>query len=124
LLGLNKRTYEMAGEETEGNVPGSYKEPGIGWMTGFLFAVSFVGIVALIPLRKVGKLSSLIYSQEVKNCDIYLSILLPQSCSVPHYCPSKCYPPVIIRSKISDFYLSTILLFSFKKRLSLSTKQN
>jgi hypothetical protein len=42
LLGLNKRTYEMAGEETEGNVPGSYKEPGIGWMTGFLFAVSFV----------------------------------------------------------------------------------
>ncbi|KAG2573680.1 probable metal-nicotianamine transporter YSL9 isoform X1 [Panicum virgatum] len=53
LLGLNKRTYEMAGEETEGNVPGSYKEPGIGWMTGFLFAVSFVGIVALIPLRKI-----------------------------------------------------------------------
>nr|CAB3485284.1 unnamed protein product [Digitaria exilis] len=53
LLGLNKRTYEMAGVETEGNVPGSYKEPGIGWMTGFLFAVSFVGIVALIPLRKV-----------------------------------------------------------------------
>lgn len=48
----------MAGEETEGNVPGSYKEPGIGWMTGFLFAVSFVGIVALIPLRKVGELSS------------------------------------------------------------------
>ncbi|OQU82054.1 hypothetical protein SORBI_3006G164200 [Sorghum bicolor] len=53
LLGLNKRTYELAGEETEGNVPGSYKEPGIGWMTGFLFAVSFVGIVALIPLRKI-----------------------------------------------------------------------
>jgi len=60
LLGLNKRTYEMAGEETEGNVPGSYKEPGIGWMTGFLFAVSFVGIVALIPLRKVGELSSIL----------------------------------------------------------------
>jgi hypothetical protein len=45
LLGLNKRTYEMAGEETEGNVPGSYKEPGIGWMTGFLFAVSFVRLI-------------------------------------------------------------------------------
>jgi hypothetical protein len=54
LLGLNKRTYEMAGEGTAGNVPGSYKEPGIAWMTGFLLTISFVGILALIPLRKVG----------------------------------------------------------------------
>lgn len=53
LLALNKKTYEQAGVDTEGNVPGSYKEPGIGWMTGFLFAVSFVGIFALVPLRKV-----------------------------------------------------------------------
>lgn len=77
LLGLNKRTYEMAGKETEGNVPGSYKEPGIGWMTGFLFAVSFVGIVALIPLRKVGELSSLICSRELRH------YLPTQSCSFP-----------------------------------------
>ncbi|KAM0934409.1 putative oligopeptide transporter, OPT superfamily [Dioscorea sansibarensis] len=53
LLGLDKKTYEQAGVDTEGNVPGSYKEPGIGWMTGFLFAVSFVGIFALVPLRKI-----------------------------------------------------------------------
>lgn len=53
LLGLNKRTYEQAGVDTEGNVPGSYKEPGIGWMTGFLFVTSFVGLLALVPLRKV-----------------------------------------------------------------------
>ncbi|XP_039141966.1 probable metal-nicotianamine transporter YSL9 isoform X3 [Dioscorea cayenensis subsp. rotundata] len=53
LLALNKKTYEQAGVDTEGNVPGSYKEPGIGWMTGFLFAVSFVGIFALVPLRKI-----------------------------------------------------------------------
>lgn len=86
LLALNKRTYEMAGEDTEGNVPGSYKVPGIGWMTGFLFAVSFVGIVALIPLRKVGKLSSLIYSQEIDNCDI---TFLHQSRSVPLLLPVK-----------------------------------
>ena len=73
----------MAGEETEGNVPGSYKEPGIGWMTGFLFAVSFVGIVALLPLRKVGKLSSLIYSQEVKNCDITFLYFYPNLVPFP-----------------------------------------
>ncbi|XAR52168.1 hypothetical protein NMG60_11020097 [Bertholletia excelsa] len=53
LLGLNKKTYEQAGIDTEGNSPGSFKEPGIGWMTLFLFVVSFVGLLALVPLRKI-----------------------------------------------------------------------
>ncbi|CAL5026192.1 unnamed protein product [Urochloa decumbens] len=53
LLGMNKKTYELSGENTPGNVPGSYKEPGIGWMTGFLLSVSFVGLLSLLPLRKV-----------------------------------------------------------------------
>ncbi|XP_051218470.1 probable metal-nicotianamine transporter YSL9 [Lolium perenne] len=51
LLGLSKKTYEAAGTDIEGNV--GWKEPGIGWMTGYLFAVSFVGILALVPLRKI-----------------------------------------------------------------------
>jgi hypothetical protein len=49
---------------TPGNVPGSYREPAIGWMTGFLLAVSFVGLLTLLPLRKVlsrGPLFSLIF---------------------------------------------------------------
>ncbi|KAL9237454.1 hypothetical protein vseg_011999 [Gypsophila vaccaria] len=53
LLGLNQRTYEQAGIDTPGNVPGSHKEPGLGWMTGFLFVSSFVGLLALVPLRKI-----------------------------------------------------------------------
>ncbi|XP_074291780.1 metal-nicotianamine transporter YSL3-like [Silene latifolia] len=53
LLGLNKKTYEQAGVDTEGNVPGSTKEPGLGWMTAFLFVSTFVGLLALVPLRKV-----------------------------------------------------------------------
>ncbi|KAL6903410.1 hypothetical protein ACP4OV_004223 [Aristida adscensionis] len=53
LLGLNKKTYELSGATTPGNVPGSTKEPGIGWMTGFLLTVSFVGLLTLLPLRKV-----------------------------------------------------------------------
>ncbi|XP_052179008.1 metal-nicotianamine transporter YSL3-like isoform X1 [Diospyros lotus] len=53
LLGLNKNTYNQSGVGTEGNPPGSYKEPGIGWMTGFLFVICFVGISALVPLRKI-----------------------------------------------------------------------
>lgn len=50
---MNRRTYEQAGVDTEGNSPDSTKEPGIGWMTGFLFVTSFVGLLALVPIRKV-----------------------------------------------------------------------
>ncbi|XP_031496750.1 probable metal-nicotianamine transporter YSL9 [Nymphaea colorata] len=53
LLGMNKKTYEQAGVDTEGNTPGSYKELEIGWMTGFLFVTAFVGLLALVPLRKI-----------------------------------------------------------------------
>ncbi|KAJ0964255.1 hypothetical protein J5N97_029377 [Dioscorea zingiberensis] len=53
LLALNKKTYELAGVDMEGNTPGSHKEPGIGWMTGYLFTVCFVGLLALVPLRKI-----------------------------------------------------------------------
>ncbi|KAF8702865.1 hypothetical protein HU200_032700 [Digitaria exilis] len=54
LLGLNKKTYDLSGgESSPGNGPGSYKDPGIGWMTGFLLSVSFVGLLSLLPLRKV-----------------------------------------------------------------------
>ncbi|CAN6232673.1 unnamed protein product [Urochloa humidicola] len=53
MLGLNRRTYEAAGVNTPGNVPGSVKEPGVGWLTGFLVASSFGGLLTLIPLRKV-----------------------------------------------------------------------
>ncbi|XP_057510329.1 metal-nicotianamine transporter YSL1-like [Actinidia eriantha] len=53
LLGLSKKTYELAGVDTVGNSGESYKEPGIGWMVGFLFVVCFVGLFVLIPLRKI-----------------------------------------------------------------------
>ncbi|XP_073526564.1 uncharacterized protein [Phyllobates terribilis] len=53
LLGLNKKTYEMAGIGTQGNPPGSYKEPGFGWMTSYLFLVCFIGLFVLVPLRKI-----------------------------------------------------------------------
>ncbi|KAM0858577.1 hypothetical protein ACQ4PT_047748 [Festuca glaucescens] len=52
MLALNKNTYELAGDSA-GNVPGSYKEPGIGWMAAFLLSSSFGGLLTLIPLRQV-----------------------------------------------------------------------
>ncbi|KAJ6945944.1 hypothetical protein NC651_000882 [Populus alba x Populus x berolinensis] len=45
-------TYELSGVHTEGNPSTSIKEPGFGWMTGYLFLVCFVGLFVLIPLRK------------------------------------------------------------------------
>ncbi|XP_009358702.1 metal-nicotianamine transporter YSL1 [Pyrus x bretschneideri] len=53
LLGLNKKTYELSGVNTEGNSATAVKEPALGWMTGFLFLVCFVGLFVLIPLRKI-----------------------------------------------------------------------
>jgi len=53
VLGLNRKTYERAGVNTPGNTPDTVKEPTIAWMIGFLFLVTFVGIIALVPLRKV-----------------------------------------------------------------------
>jgi len=53
LLGLNKKTYELSGVSTPGNAPGSYKEPAIGWMMGFLLSVCLVGLLTLLPIRKV-----------------------------------------------------------------------
>lgn len=53
LLGLNRRTYELTGVNTQGNNPRGIKEPGVGWMTSFLFVTSFIGLVVLVPLRKV-----------------------------------------------------------------------
>lgn len=35
------------------NSPGTYKEPGVGWMMGYSFLVCFIGLFVLIPLRKV-----------------------------------------------------------------------
>ncbi|KAG6633863.1 hypothetical protein CIPAW_12G077800 [Carya illinoinensis] len=53
ILALNKKTYELAGVNNEGNSPKSVKEPGLGWTTGYLYLISFVGLFALIPLRKI-----------------------------------------------------------------------
>ena len=61
-MGLNRKTYELAGIDTEGNSPTSIKEPGLGWMIGFLFLVCFVGLFVLIPLRKVYACSSILCS--------------------------------------------------------------
>ncbi|CAA0813053.1 Metal-nicotianamine transporter YSL3 [Striga hermonthica] len=53
LLALDRNTYEKAGFDAEGNSPKGYKVLKPDWMIGFCFVVSFVGLLALVPLRKI-----------------------------------------------------------------------
>lgn len=44
---------KIARQATEANDANNIKDPHLGWMIGFLFLVSFIGLLALVPLRKV-----------------------------------------------------------------------
>eukprot|EP00253_Pinus_taeda_P000745 PITA_00745 len=53
LLGMNRKTYEQAGTSTPGNTPDNIKDPSLSWIIGFIFTVSFIGLLAVVPLRKI-----------------------------------------------------------------------
>ena len=44
---------KIAKQATEANDPRDIKDPKLSWMIGFMFLVSFIGLFALVPLRKV-----------------------------------------------------------------------
>ncbi|KAI5013918.1 hypothetical protein ZWY2020_055308 [Hordeum vulgare] len=49
LAGAGQEGVRAVRGEHTGQRAGSYKEPGIGWMIGFLLAISFVGLLTLPP---------------------------------------------------------------------------
>ncbi|KAB5520922.1 hypothetical protein DKX38_025241 [Salix brachista] len=53
LIALDERTYKLIGKDYPGNRAEDVMNPGLGWMIGFLFVVSFLGLFSLAPLRKV-----------------------------------------------------------------------
>jgi uncharacterized oligopeptide transporter (OPT) family protein len=53
LIAMDERTYKLIGSDYPGNNPEDVINPGLWWMTGFLFVVSFLGLFCLVPLRKV-----------------------------------------------------------------------
>ncbi|OMO99387.1 Oligopeptide transporter OPT superfamily [Corchorus olitorius] len=53
LIAMNEKTYKLIGADYPGNRAEDIKNPGLGWMTGFLFVVSFLGLFSLVPLRKI-----------------------------------------------------------------------
>ncbi|XP_052625435.1 probable metal-nicotianamine transporter YSL6 [Lactuca sativa] len=53
LLSMDERTYNLIGADYPGNRAEDVKNPGLLWMMGFIFVVSFLGLFSLVPLRKV-----------------------------------------------------------------------
>ncbi|CAN6472524.1 unnamed protein product [Victoria cruziana] len=53
LIAMDRKTYELIGADNPGNRIEDIKNPSLGWMIGFLFVVSFLGLFSLVPLRKI-----------------------------------------------------------------------
>ncbi|OAY68026.1 putative metal-nicotianamine transporter YSL6 [Ananas comosus] len=53
MLSMDQRTYELIGPDYPGNRAEDVKNPSLGWMIGFMFVVSFLGLFSLVALRKV-----------------------------------------------------------------------
>lgn len=53
MLAMDQRTYELIGPDYPGNRAVDVKTPSLGWMIGFMFVVSFLGLFSLVALRKV-----------------------------------------------------------------------
>lgn len=55
LLGMDQASHDRVNTAETGDIPGNegVKNPGLGWMIGFTFLVSFVGIFSIVLLRKV-----------------------------------------------------------------------
>ncbi|KAI6694334.1 hypothetical protein NL676_022044, partial [Syzygium grande] len=49
LFGMSRRIADQSGSNSGAN---DYKDPSLGWVFGFLFIVSFLGLLAVVPLRK------------------------------------------------------------------------
>lgn len=53
LIAMDEKTYKLIGTDYPGNRAEDVKNPGLVWMIGFMFVVSFLGLFSLVPLRKV-----------------------------------------------------------------------
>ncbi|KAG0487557.1 hypothetical protein HPP92_009652 [Vanilla planifolia] len=53
MLSMDQKTYELIGSDYPGNRAEDVKNPSLGWMIGYMFVVSFLGLFSLVALRKV-----------------------------------------------------------------------
>lgn len=53
IMGMSRKIYQQAGTDIAGNTAENIKDPSLSWIIGFLFVVSFLGLLAVVPLRKI-----------------------------------------------------------------------
>ncbi|GFY83192.1 YELLOW STRIPE like 6 [Actinidia rufa] len=53
LIAMDDMTYKVIGVDYPGNRAEDVKNPGLWWIIGFLFVVSFLGLFSVVPLRKI-----------------------------------------------------------------------
>nr|XP_018675519.1 PREDICTED: probable metal-nicotianamine transporter YSL12 [Musa acuminata subsp. malaccensis] len=69
----------IAKQSTEANDSQNIKNPKLGWMIGFLFVVSFLGLFSLVPLRKIMIVDyKLIYPSGTATAHLINSFHTPQ----------------------------------------------
>lgn len=81
LLAMDERTYQLIGVDYPGNRAEDVLNPGLGWMIGFLFVVSFLGLFSLVPLRKV--FANFYFShccEPLYGCFRWISLNMSKSC--------------------------------------------
>ncbi|KAF8389628.1 hypothetical protein HHK36_024147 [Tetracentron sinense] len=76
LFGMSETIAKQA---TEANDPENVKNPTLGWMIGFLFVVSFIGLFSVVPLRKIMIIDyKLIYPSGTATAHLINSFHTPQ----------------------------------------------
>ncbi|CAN6250642.1 unnamed protein product [Urochloa humidicola] len=76
MFGMSERISEQSGETFDEH---NIKNPSLGWMIGFLFIVSFLGLFSVVPLRKIMIIDyKLIYPSGTATAHLINSFHTPQ----------------------------------------------
>ncbi|KAF2290572.1 hypothetical protein GH714_014480 [Hevea brasiliensis] len=76
----------VAKQSTESNAARNIKNPSLGWMIGFLFVVSFLGLFSVVPLRKIMIIDfKLIYPSGTATAHLINSFHTPQGAKLAKF---------------------------------------
>ncbi|GJN27825.1 hypothetical protein PR202_gb15878 [Eleusine coracana subsp. coracana] len=106
---MDQQTYEIIGADFPGNRAVDVKNPSLGWMIGFMFAICFFGLFSLVALRKVYFDSSPTYigcgllTPHIVNCSALLGAIISWGFLWPY-----------ISTKAGDWYPSNLGSNDFK----------
>ncbi|KVI03022.1 Oligopeptide transporter OPT superfamily [Cynara cardunculus var. scolymus] len=76
----------IAKQSNEDNASQNVKNPSLGWMIGFLFVVSFLGLFSVVPLRKIMIIDfKLIYPSGTATAHLINSFHTPQGAKLANF---------------------------------------